>query len=207
MITAKLFGNAFTMRPRKEKKNRIRKQWNAASKLWGVWLLSYNIWSMINMLSNDTYLKFLQSCFTEQHYFQNWMSKCRQGNCYNRSPMWPSLGFKPFGTKKQHGFVYMIFLDKNLNNSQSFSSCVPSHHHWHKSTVALLNIVWFWARCSQMLTEMCGWAGDNFVHWMFQVQQENVIKVPTCWPEWPFLSQIQVQQLTNPRHVLIMQCW
>ena len=60
---------------------------------------------------------------------------CRQGNCYNRSPMWPSLGFKPFSTKKLHGFIYMMSLDIHLNNSLSFSSCVASHHHWHKSTV------------------------------------------------------------------------
>ena len=73
--------------------------------------------------------------------------------------------------------------------------------------------MWFCARCSQMLTEMCGRAGDKFVPWM--TQQENVIKVSTCWQKWPFLSQIQVKQLTNPCHdprfmisfVLIMQCW
>ena len=55
--------------------------------------------------------------------------------------MWPSLGFKPFSTKKQHGFVYMMILDNHLNNSLSFSSCVPSHHHWHKSTVAFWNLI------------------------------------------------------------------
>ena len=38
-------------------------------------IIIYISWSMINMLSNDTLLKFLQSCFTEQHCFQNWMSK------------------------------------------------------------------------------------------------------------------------------------
>ena len=47
----------------------------------------------------------------------------RQGNCYNRSPMWPSYkGFKPFATKKQHDFVYMMILD---NNSLSFQAVSP----------------------------------------------------------------------------------
>ena len=38
------------------RKNRTLKQWNAASKLWGVWPLSwiYISWIMINMLSTDT---------------------------------------------------------------------------------------------------------------------------------------------------------
>ena len=39
--------------------------------------------------------------------------------------------------------------------------------------------MWFCARCSQMLTEICGRAGDKFVPWM--TQQENVSKVSTCW--------------------------
>ena len=49
------------------------------------------------MLSNDTLLKFLQSSITEQHCFQNWMSKfiCstlrKAGNLYNNKsyPIWP----------------------------------------------------------------------------------------------------------------------
>ena len=95
---------------------------------------------------------------------------CRQGNCYNRSPMWPTLGFKPFSTKKQHGFVYMMILDNHLNNSLSFSSCVPSHHHWHKSTGSFTkHCVILYKMFSKMLNEMCGWAGDNFVNWMSQV--------------------------------------
>ena len=28
--------------------------------------------------------------------------------------MWPCLGFKPFSTKKQHGFIYMMILDNHL---------------------------------------------------------------------------------------------
>ena len=89
-----------------------------------------------------------------------------QGNCYNRSPMWPSLGFKPFSTKKQHGFVYMMILDNHINNSLLFSSCVPSHHHWHKlcdfvqmKCVGELEIILF-TECPKS-------------------QQENVIKVST----------------------------
>ena len=54
-----------------------------------------------------------------------------------------------------------MFLDNHLHNSHLFSSCMSSHHHWRKSTIASLNIVWFCATCSQMLTEMCGWAGYN----------------------------------------------
>ena len=38
-------------------------------------IIIYISCGMINMLSNDTLLKLLQSCFTEQHCFQNWMSK------------------------------------------------------------------------------------------------------------------------------------
>ena len=109
-------------------------------------------------------------------------------------------------------FTYDV-LNNHLHNSQLFSSCVPSHHHWSKSTVIYYTLCDFCARCSQMLTEMCGRAGDKFVPWM--TPQENVIKVSTCWQKWPFLSQIQVKQLTNPCHdprfissfVLTMQCW
>ena len=60
----------------------------------------------------------------------------RQGNCYSRSPMWPSLGFKPFSTKKQHGFIYMMILDNHPNDSLSFSSincrkqCFSAMHDW-----------------------------------------------------------------------------
>ena len=97
---------------------------------------------------------------------------CRQGNCYNRSPMWPSLGFKPFSTKKLHDFIYTMSLDNHLNNSLSFSNCVASHHHWHKSTVYYSftkHCVILCKMFSKMLNEMGGWAGDNFVHWMSQV--------------------------------------
>ena len=52
---------------------RTLKQW---TKIVGcVTIIIFISWSMINMLSNDT-LKFIQSCFTEQHCFSlNWMSK------------------------------------------------------------------------------------------------------------------------------------
>ena len=133
-----------------------------------VWLICFRMihnWNSSNHASLSS-IVFKIEC---QKPFVPLSGTCRQGYCYNRSPMWPSLGFTSFATKKQHGFVYIMFLDNHLNNSQSFSSCVPSHHNWHKSTVALLNMVWFCARCSQMLTEMCRWSGDNFVHWMSQV--------------------------------------
>ena len=71
MINAKFFWNAFTMCPRK--KPRTLKQWTQV--VGCVTIIIFISWSMINMLSNDTYLKFIQSCFTEQHSFQNWMSK------------------------------------------------------------------------------------------------------------------------------------
>ena len=93
--------------------------------------------------SNHASLSSIVSKLNVKSHFVPLSGTCKQGNCYNRSPMWPS--FKPFSTKKQHGFIYMMILDNHLNNSLSFSSCVPSHHHWHKSTVALLNIVWFCA--------------------------------------------------------------
>ena len=163
-------------------------------KLWGVWLLSYifyEVWlicfRMIYIIEIHPIMLHWAALFSKLNVKSHFVPL--SGTCIgrgivnetnfliwrtnkdelNRSPMWPSLCFKPFATKKQHGFVYMMILDNHLNNSLSFSSCVPSHHHWHKSTVALLNIVWFCARCSQMLTEMCGWAGDKFVHWMSQV--------------------------------------
>ena len=159
MINAKLFWNAFTMCPRK---NRTLKQWTKGVAC--VTLITFISWSMINIcfrmihnwnsskasLSSIVFKIECQKPFCAT--FRYTTCTCRQGNCYNRSPMWPSLGFKPFSTKKQHGFIYMMILDNHLtclNNSLSFSSCVPSHHHWHKSTVALLNIVWFCARCSQ----------------------------------------------------------
>ena len=135
--------------------------WNNGQTLWDVLLLSYlfhEVWLICFRMihnwnsSNHASLSSIVLKIECQKPFVPLSGTCtmyRQGNCYNRSPMWPSLGFKPFSTKKQHGFIYMMILDNHLNNSLSFSSCVPSHHHWHKSTVALLNIVWFCARCSQ----------------------------------------------------------
>ena len=158
MINAKLFWNAFTMCPRKTP---TEPAWNNGQKLWDVLLLSYLFhevwlryafeWYIIEIHPIMLHWAALFSKLNVKSHFVplsgTWT--CMQGNCYNRSPMWPSLGFKPFSTQKQHGFIYMMILDNHLNNSLSFSSCVPSHHHWHKSTVALLNIVWFCARCSQ----------------------------------------------------------
>ena len=178
------------------RKNRTLKQWK---KLWGVWLLSYifyevwlicfrmiHNWNSSNRASLSS-IVFKIEC--QKPFVPLSGTSCRQGNCYNRSPMWPSIGFKPFATKKQHGFVYMMILDNHLNNSQSFSSCVPSHYHWHKSTVALLNIVWFCARCSQM-------------------PSPNKKTLSKCQrADRNSHSSARFKSNSSPIHVLIMQCW
>ena len=109
-------------------KNRTLKQWN---KLWGVWLLSYlfhEVWlicfRMIHnwnsfsraSLSSIVFKIDCQKPFVPFVSLSGTTCTTWQGNCYNRSPMWPSIGFKPFATKKQHGFVYMMILDNHLNN-------------------------------------------------------------------------------------------
>ena len=105
-----------------------------------------------------------------------------------------------------------MILDNHLNNSLSFSSCIPSHHHWHKSTVALLKHVWFCARCFQMLTELCGWAGDNFVHWMSQVptrkfyQSVNVLITRNSHSSDRFKSNSSPIHLLNKIHNLRKSC-
>ena len=84
--------------------------------------------------------------------------------------MWPSLGIKPFSTKKQHGFVYMMILDNHLNNSLSFSSMLRNaHKKASKPSIMIKKLCDFVQDVLKMLNEMCGWAGDNFVHWMSQV--------------------------------------
>ena len=121
---------------------------NNGQKLWDVLLLSYlfhEVWlicfRMIHNWNSSNHASQSSIVFTKLNVKSHFVPlsgtcTCRQGNCYNRSPMWPSLGFKPFSTKKLHGFIYMMSLDNyQLNNSLSFSSCVASHHHWHKSTV------------------------------------------------------------------------
>ena len=120
--------------------------WNNGKRLWDVLLYSYlfhEVWlicfRMIHNWNSSNHASLSSIVVTKLNVKSHFVPLsgtciCRQGNCYDRSPMWPSLGFKPFSTKKQHGFLYMVILDNHLNDSLSFSSCVPSHH-WHKSTV------------------------------------------------------------------------
>ena len=142
MINTKLFWNAFTMCPRKKNLETMDKSCGMCyyyhiyfMKSWLIYFRMIHNWNSSNhaSLSSIVFTKLnVKSHFCATFRY---MYTCRQGNCYNRSPMWPSLGFKPFSTKKLHGFIYMMILDNHLNNSLSFSSGVASHHHWHKSTV------------------------------------------------------------------------
>ena len=86
----------YTVRPRKKQNPETM---DSCEQVLGcMTIIIYISWSMMNMLSNDTLLKFLQSCFTEQHCLPNWMSNPfvprygRQVKGFNRNPMCPSLG-------------------------------------------------------------------------------------------------------------------
>ena len=106
MINTKLFWNAFTMCPRKK-----TEPWNNGNRLWDVLLYSYlfhEVWlicfRMIHNWNSSNHAPLSSIVFTKLNVKSHFVPLsgtciCRQGNCYDRSPMWPSLGFKPFSTK------------------------------------------------------------------------------------------------------------
>ena len=80
-------------------KNRTLKQWNAASKFWGVWLLSYifhEAWLicfwMIHCWNSSSHASLISNVFKIECQNPFVPLYGRQVNGYNRNPMWPSLG-------------------------------------------------------------------------------------------------------------------
>ena len=96
--------------------------WNNGQKLSDVLLLSYlfnEVWlicfRMIHNWNSSNHASLSSIVFKiecQKPVCATFRYTCRQGYCYNPSPMWPSLDFKPFSTKKQHGFVYMMIKKK-----------------------------------------------------------------------------------------------
>ena len=72
-LRKEIFKFSYTVRPRKKQNPKTMECCEHV--LACMTIIIYISWGMINMLSNDTLFKFLQSCFTEQHCFKNWMSK------------------------------------------------------------------------------------------------------------------------------------
>ena len=141
------------------------------------------------MLSNGTLLKFLQSCITEQHCFQNWMSKfiCstlryRQIAHNNRFKCGPG-DIKSFWAKKQHGLRKLWFIFDKFGiylhyfapfpHSALYHSSQSSHYHCMTMKCrAFFNIAWSAHKIYQ----------SQVMTWIGELLDLNLAE------EWPFLS-------------------
>ena len=176
----------YTVRPRK------KGPWNKGM-LWpnaGVYDCSHNFMvKNYHHVSNDTSLKFLQSCITEQHCFQNWMLKfiCstsrKAGNPYQFVVSNMAKGkIKPFWGTKPHDLCKLwILFDKFVIYITYFAQ-IP--HVQHVPIPILLNALptkaWPW-RIGALST-----LHDQHMDWWWAVGLESGWGMAIAVSTWQF---------------------